>query len=240
MMGKSSFVISHIFLFFSWWMLAGCQREKEEDPGPAQTITYTFEESTEGWTGGFTDYPVGWEEERLEFIFEHAALPAEVNQDGKALKISGRNLSDDLFLFVKKEISGLEPNHTYLLSVQVELASQYPEQSVGIGGSPGASVYVKAGGSSLEPRSVANGDNYRLNLDKGNQSQGGEDLVVIGTVGIPGSEFTYRLIGRDNLQQPVRVKSDAAGRLWVIIGTDSGFEGTTTLYYNTIAVTLQE
>ncbi len=176
----------------------------------------------------------------MEFVFEHADLPTEVNQNSKALRISGRNLSDDLFMFMKKEISGLKPNRTYLLSVQVELASQYPEQSVGIGGSPGASVFVKAGGSTIEPRSVADGDNYRLNLDKGNQAQGGENLVVIGTVGIPGTEFKYRLIERDNLRQPVRVKSDAAGKLWVIVGTDSGFEGTTTLYYNTITVTLQE
>lgn len=79
-----------------------------------------------------------------------------------------------------------------------------------------------------------------MNIDKGNQSQGGNDMVVIGNVGIPGDEFSYTLIQRDNMQQPVRVRTDDSGNLWVIIGTDSGFEGTTTLYYNTVEVFLEE
>jgi hypothetical protein len=35
------------------------------------------------------------------------------------------------------------------------------------------------------------------------------------------------------------VTSDASGRLWIVLGTDSGFEGTTALYYDRITVTLR-
>jgi hypothetical protein len=59
-------------------------------------------------------------------------------------------------------------------------------------------------------------------------------------VGIPGEDFIYTLIERDNFQQPVTVRSDANGNLWIVVGTDSGFEGTSTLYYNEIEVRLRE
>lgn len=166
------------------------------------------------------------------------SLPAGVSEEGMAMKISGRNISDDLFMFMKKQITGLEPNHTYNVTFQVELASMYPEQSVGIGGSPGASVYLKAGGATAEPVPVEKDGYIRMNIDKGGQSQGGEAMVVLGNIGIPGEDFSYQLIRRDNLQNPVQVTTDSTGSLWVLVGTDSGFEGTTTLFYNTVEVSL--
>ena len=78
-----------------------------------------------------------------------------------------------------------------------------------------------------------------MNIDKGNQSQGGENMVVLGHIGIPGEAFEYQLIQRNNLRNPVQITTDSSGSLWLIIGTDSGFEGTSTLYYNTIEVALK-
>lgn len=221
----------------------GCNDDDDDGTAtPVESFSYTFEESAEGWEGGVADYPADWDTSRLEFRFARTDLPASVNQDGMAMRISGRNISDDLFMFMKKQITGLEPNHTYSVTFQIKLASQYPEQSVGIGGSPGASVYLKAGGSATEPMPVEvdeAGNNIRMNIDKGGQSQGGEDMVVLGNVGIPGEDFRYQLIQRDNLQSPVQLTTDSSGSLWLIVGTDSGFEGTTTLYYNTIDVELE-
>lgn len=224
----------YAFLFF----LIAC-KDDEETTGP-QTFRYDFEEGMEGWTAGFSDYPADWDPDRFQFRFAHADLPDEANGIANSLEISGDNPSDDLFMYIKKQITGLAPDREYLLQVQVELASRYPEDSPGIGGSPGASVYLKAGGSTHEPQTMEEGGMVVMNIDKGNQSQGGNDMVVIGNVGIPGDEFSYTLIQRDNMQQPVRVRTDDSGNLWVIIGTDSGFEGTTTLYYNTVEVFLEE
>ncbi|MEJ8804366.1 hypothetical protein [Pontibacter sp. H249] len=221
----------------------GCN--DDDDGGtamPTESLSYTFEESAEGWAGGFSDYPKDWEESRFEFEFDREALPPGVGENSMAMKLSGRNISDDLFMFMKKQVTGLKPNHTYQVTFQIELASQYPEQSVGIGGSPGASVYLKAGGSATEPIPIEEqgvGNNIRMNIDKGGQSQGGEDMVVLGNVGIAGNTFEYRLINRDNLQNPIEITTDGSGSLWLIVGTDSGFEGTTTLYYNTIEVNLE-
>lgn len=219
--------------------LCSCKDDTDDEP-VTRSFTYDFEEGTEGWTAGFSDYPAEWEEDRFEFSFEHTDLPQEVNENSQALMLSGRNISDDLFMFIKKNITGLKPDQPYLLHVEVELASQYPEESVGIGGSPGGSVYLKAGGTAIEPQPVMEDGEIRMNIDKGNQSQGGADMQVLGTVGIPGEEFSYQFIQRDNLQNPLELRSDASGNLWVIVGTDSGFEGTTTLFYNSITLRLEE
>ncbi|AKD02739.1 hypothetical protein POKO110462_00380 [Pontibacter korlensis] len=230
-------------LLVAWALLSlGCGEDDESDTNPIKPIeklTYTFEQGAEGWQGGVSDYPKDWDRERLEFIFEHADLPETINEGGQGMKISGRNISDDLFMFMKRQITGLQPNHKYRVTFLVELASMYPEQSVGIGGSPGASVYLKAGGATIEPAPIEAGTNIGMNIDKGNQAQGGRDMKVLGTVGIPGEAFEYQLIQRDNRQDPIEITTDSNGSLWVIVGTDSGFEGTTTLYYNTVMVELE-
>lgn len=215
----------------------GC-KEDDDTARPVEAFSYDFEQGFDGWQGGVADYPKDWEQSRLEFVFIHDNLPAEINEDGMGVRISGRNLSDDLFMFMKKKITGLEPNHTYSVTFLIELASKYPEQSAGIGGSPGASVFLKAGGSTVEPIPVEEGDDIRMNIDKGGQSQGGENMMVLGNIGIPGEEQVYQLIQRNNLQNPIQITTDNSGSLWLIIGTDSGFEGTTTLYYNTVDVEL--
>jgi hypothetical protein len=216
----------------------GC-KDDDEFVRPDSTFSFDFEQSAEGWEAGVADFPKDWDQSQLEFEFSHDALPAEVDEEGMALQISGRNISDDLFMFVKKQVTGLEPNHTYRVTFQVELASKYPEQFFGIGGSPGASVYLKAGGAAIEPMPVEEGNYISMNIDKGNQSEGGENMVVLGHIGIPGEEETYQLIRRDNLQHPIQITTDSNGSMWLLVGTDSGFEGTTTLYYNTIEVELK-
>ena len=63
-------------------------------------------------------------------------------------------------------------------------------------------------------------------------------MVVLGHVAHPavtGEE--YRLKSLDNSGSPVSVTADGEGRLWLIVGTDSGFEGLSAFYYESIACT---
>jgi hypothetical protein len=230
-------IFNQFILLSVVFLLSSCN-DDDTNVNPDTSFTYSFEQSTEGWGAGFSDYPKDWDKNRLEFEFEYETLPAEVNKAGKALRVSGRNISDDLFLFVKKKLTRLEPNHTYKVSFKIELASKYPEQSVGIGGSPGSSVYLKAGGSTIEPQPIEVDNDIRMNIDKGNQSQGGNNMVVLGNIGIPSSDDKYQLITRNNNQKPIDITTNNDGSLWIIIGTDSGFEGVTNLYYDTIEVDL--
>lgn len=222
---------------------AGCSLLGETD-ADSLSFAYTFNEGEESWTGAFTDYSTAMDEEGLALTYEHKALPSEVEGDGNALFLAGRNLSDDLFMFIKRRITGLTPNTTYDVTVRLDIASNAPSGCVGIGGPPGESVFLKVGASAVEPKSVLQDDgNYRLNVDKGNQSQGGENAVVAGTIdnGVQECHETpYRMIERDNMDEPVTVQSDENGNLWLFVGTDSGFEGTTALYYDTVEVHIEE
>jgi hypothetical protein len=229
-------ILGSVILFCISIGFFSCDTDDEED---IHVFVFDFEQSTEGWIGDFSDYPSDWDPANLEFEFAHTNLPEETTLEKKALMLSGRNISDDMFMFLKKQITGLIPNREYQVRIRVRMASQYPEGSVGIGGSPGASVFLKAGGSTIEPEPVEEDGYIAMNIDKGNQAVGGQDAVLIGNVGISGEEFVYTMIERDNFQNPVRVRTDNNGSLWVIVGTDSGFEGISTLYYNKIEVRLR-
>ncbi|MBD2766364.1 hypothetical protein IC235_00485 [Hymenobacter sp. BT664] len=214
---------------------------KSKDVAPAIAISgdFTFESGLEGWQAGFADYPEA-SREQYELQATHSLVPANLSPRTYSFRISGTNHSDDLFMFLKKQFSGLQPNQTYQLTFDLILASQYPQHSIGVGGSPGGSVYLKAGASQVEPNPVLNGQGFWLmNIDKSNQSQPGRDMQMLGTVGIEANDFVYERITRTNRANPMRVTADGAGKLWLIVGTDSGFEANTTLYYDEIKVHFQ-
>jgi hypothetical protein len=164
-----------------------------------------------------------------------------LNTTRQSLKLGGTNRSDDLFMFLKKKITGLEPNTSYKLNFQVEFASNAPTGGLGVGGSPDA-VMMKAGAVLFEPKSslAAGQDTYRMNLDHGQQETDGKDLYNLGKIGVGPNTTQYTLISRNNNARPFPIKTDSKGEVWICIGTDSGFEARTELYYNKITVTFNK
>lgn len=220
----------------------GCARQLTV-PGDAVELSFGFESGSEDWRGAFADYPSGREQD-FRLAFEHRALPTELGTQGKALYLAGDNRSDDLFMFLTREVTGLKPQASYALTFELVLASNAGSGCTGIGGAPGESVYLKAGASSTEPRATADTEgSLRLNVDKGIQASGGANAQVLGNIanGLPecSSEAPFRLITRSNAGTPLLTTTDERGALWLLVGTDSGFEGTTQLYYDTIRVTLE-
>lgn len=220
-------------------MLSGCGGVSggTQTPG-TRSFSYDFQNGTDGFTAGFADLPPNYDQALYELDFGLDTQPAPLPVVRKALRIEGHNRSDDLFMFVTRKMTGLAPNTQYAVEFEVGFLSNAPANSVGIGGSPGSSVVVKAGALTGEPTVAPNSDNSLLvlNADKGNQSVGGSDLKVLGDVGIPGDEFTYTFKTLEG-DAPRTVRTDATGSCWIIVGTDSGFEGRTRLYYSQIAVT---
>jgi hypothetical protein len=223
---------------FSCLLLFGCTLNGEE----IMVFSYSFEFSTldHDWTGDFADYPEG-DSVFYELEFKHDLLPANLSTTRKALKISGNNHSDDLFMFIKRKLTGLRPNATYKVLFNVRFASNVPTGTVGVGGSPGESVYVKAGATGIEPKKVLTEGFYVMNIDKGNQSEGGTDMQVIGNVAVAANTTQYTEVYRNNSSvSPFQVKANNQGEVWVILGTDSGFESTTTLYYTSVDILLSQ
>ncbi|MFI4963407.1 MAG: hypothetical protein ACHP6H_06090 [Legionellales bacterium] len=213
-----------------------------------KTYKFTFEGS-DAFVVSYADYPKG--EEAFYALDSElgAILPAEINTQARGLKISGNNHSDDLFMYAYKKLTGLKPNTEYQVSFSLEFASDGPINSSGVGGSPGDSVYVKIGAIGHSPsRYVDSTGMYRVRLDKGNQASDGADLILIGTYGVDTKDPIYRL--KTLPYQPdssmlaklahYRVRSTAQGEAWVVFGTDSGYESTTTVYYTNLVVGFKE
>jgi hypothetical protein len=232
--------ISLLFIVFSA-LLTSCSTQYEK----SYQFTYTFNEDQEGWVAGFADLPADYDPTFYALDSGWEKLPSGL--EGSAIYLSGNNNSDDLFMFIQKQLTGLKPETTYLVQFDAELASNSPAGMMGIGGSPGESVYIKAGAVSHEPEVVSDSiDWLRLDIDKGNQASEGEDMINLGTIANPNIDpetqtgDEYALMRLDNQYVPFQVTSDKEGNIWVIVGSDSGFEGATAVYYNSINITLTE
>ncbi|WP_026998047.1 hypothetical protein [Flectobacillus major] len=196
-----------------------------------------FDTSAQGWVGDFADYPVT-DSVFYQLSYSHTKLPAPLDSTKKGLRISGSNHSDDLFMFMKKKVSGLKPNQTYSAKFEVEFASNVPKGLFGVGGSPGESVYFGAGFSAIEPKKEKDNGYYRIkNIGKISQATDGKDMKVMGNVANDSEEAKYKLVKRTGT---VTGKTDDKGQLWLIVGTDSGFEAITTLYYTKVNVEFNE
>ncbi len=222
--------------------LGGCGSNSGSPPARHVERTYTFAADAAGWTSVFADYPTDADTtaDGMALTFDRRSLPDEV-PSGHGLFLSGRNTSDDLFMGLRRHLTDLSPNTTYALTVEATIASEAPSNCFGVGGPPGEAVWVKAGGSATRPeRAVDDNGWYRLSVDKGNQSNGGEQARVLGNIANGVEQCTgapFRLITR-TMDEPLPVTTDEGGTLWLLMGTDSGFEARTRLYYNTVRVTL--
>lgn len=210
-------------------------------------IEYNFQFGAQGWTAGFADYPpnIGTGYELDAGIRPMPRKLTRMPRNG--FYVQGHNRSADLFMFLKRRLAredGVVAKRAYRVEYVITLASNAASNCVGIGGAPGESVFLKAGASLIEPLAVLQPNGYlRMNVDKGNQSQSGAAASVAGNTanGIPCEQafptLPFALIQRSH-QHPNSVTANANGELWLLVGTDSGFEGLTRLYYQSIRVRL--
>src|SRR6476660_3103153 len=71
-------------------------------------ISFDVSNDFQGWTAGFSDYPVGKETE-WALSSSLAPLPAPLDASRKGILLSGQNHSDDLFMYVTREGARLAP-----------------------------------------------------------------------------------------------------------------------------------
>ena len=186
-----------------------------------------------GFIAGFADYPPG-DAPIYELASGYQPLPAPLTDRGRALFIGGTNRSDDLFMYWTRQIA-LQPETRYRVRFQVELATNAPMGCVGVGGSPGEGVTVKVGASVVEPVPVLEGDILRMNIDKGNQTTSGADAIAVGDVANSQNcaeeapRYELKTLSSDG--QTFEVMTDSTGVSWILMGTDSGFEARSEIYY---------
>ena len=207
------------------------------EPTDAVTFTANFHRGTQGFVADFADYPAD-DPEPYELTSGYRQLPSPL-ESKSALFISGVNRSDDLFMFYKGHVGGLVPGVRYVVAASAEIATNVPAGCVGVGGAPGESVWIKAGASEVEPVPVREGDYLRMNVDIGNQSNGGDQAVVLGNMANSRSCEQPRRWERKSFPGrsiPEPVSASPSGRIWLLFGVDSGFESLTEVYLTRVSV----
>ena len=208
-----------------------------------------FSQGYDGWSGGFADY-VSTDEDLYKLLWHRRPVPDSLlnpdqeNMSEYGLYVTGDNRSDDLFMFIKKRLEGLEPDTKYGIIFIVKFGTNSPSGCIGVGGSPGEDVSMKVGAVIGEPKSCSpDNGKFQMNMDIGQQMVGGKDAIVIGNIS-NGMEdcvnWEYRFKKLDNIANQFEATTDHNGFLWIMIGTDSGFEATTSLYYTNIEIRLIE
>ena len=220
-------------------------------PGiPPLNLEYDFREGALGWEAGFAEYAPGMED-IMQLNAEIRPLPPELGMEGTGYYLQGMNRSDDLFMFLKRGLGvedGVLAGQEYRVKFIIVFASNAPSGAFGIGGPPGEAVFLKAGASPVEPEAYLDPatDYYRMNVDKGEGNSGsGEAASEAGNIanGLSAEEIDlqnppYVSLERHHEHEYI-VNSSPDGELWLLVGTDSGFEGLTGIYYQRISVILE-
>jgi hypothetical protein len=206
-------------------------------------VSWDFEADTQGWEPILVDLPEGYDPAVGDLQAEWQPLPEGL--EGHGLYSQGASQSDDLFMGWVGRIDELEPSTTYLIDAVLTMASNMPAEIADEPDSP-AKVYVKLGTYDQQPVAVVDPEGWlRLNADKGPEAEGGRDAVVLGTIANPNLEmgedfrtFALHDLGTADLARDLTGTTDAEGTLWLFMGTDSGYAGFTTQFYDQLDVTL--
>lgn len=216
-------------------VFSGCDALESEPPGTERD--FDFSTSTHGWEASFTDYPVG-EAGDMELTSGHRSLPDSNGLSGKGLFISGVNHSDDLKMLFRRRIEGLKPSATYRMRFHVEFATSAPSGCPGIGGAPGEAVKVIAAAEEVKPKQfveeAGQEDWYRLNVQHEGDPQKWYQSKILGHIANSRSCEEPDAFEMKTLTSEVghdTVTADEEGRVWLLFGTRSGFEGKTGLFY---------
>ncbi len=223
----------NFILFFSaflFGLLSGCDGGTSQH-SPAKQISIDFNAASTDWLGGYSDYSTFTEPN--DIVVEARPLPEPFT--GYGLYTAGTNLSDDLFIYIKKKFSGFVPNAKYSLTFSVTFLSSAPSGCAGAGDG----VTMKGGASTIEPVTVLVNGEYQMNIDKGVQANSGRDALVLGDIANTNTDCSSLQYESKTLTSvtAITATADNDGSLWVIFGIDSGFEFASNVYYQSAAVT---
>ncbi|MBX2965063.1 MAG: hypothetical protein KF845_02875 [Cyclobacteriaceae bacterium] len=227
--------------FIAFWAcvatLAGCSMSNDN----IRVFSYSFEFSNSdgGWYGDFADYP---EDDSVfyELKFKRDTVPGTKGAR-KGLMLSGNNRNHDLFMFVRNKLTGLKPNTTYRVLFNVRFASKENTSAIGASKTPGEIVFVKAGAMRERPEKILEEGMYRMNVDVGSLALAGNDVLTLGHIGVATTTTAFTEVYRNNnSSNSFLITTNHVGEVWVLVGTDSGYEGVTTIYYTAIDIFFNE
>ncbi|WP_394833279.1 hypothetical protein LVJ94_42930 [Pendulispora rubella] len=196
-------------------------------------------------TRNFNEYP----EEQSHWLTNSGVHPMPDGLEGKGFLLQGNNHSDDMDLHLVRKLTaadGVQANTDYDVIVTVDLAGAAPTDAVGVGGSP--NLQIKARAVTQDPTAYAYVGQHVRFKDIDMSPQSGTDVGVNGVCytenpqagepKCPQGRIPFHL-NRGKPSRPIRVRSNAAGEFWLTVGSHSGFESFSAIYYARIQVELQ-
>lgn len=212
-------------------VLLGCSMESDNisPPSGGTLVEYSFfDEGDEGWIAEFADYPEGLEDSmKLEFKPSPLFVSESIG-NVSALKQSGHATNSDLFMFVKQQISGLQPNSRYTVNITVELNSQLKEEYTGDLDNAAYGSFLKVGALKTEPITTIAQDEVNADVsmvetdfDKGENDKGGADMTMIGRLEYTNIGASPIILNGSNGDFPIYAATDAEGKLWIAVGVDT-------------------
>lgn len=198
-----------------------------------KTVIFDFESSEDaGWTGGVAEYAALTPPDSIKLSIQRDTLPTGLDTTKHALHVYSRNIGTSQFTYIKKQVGGLTPGNTYSVILEIDLATNYPQNTPA-----GMSVLLKAGASLVEP--VTSTD-LKFNLSKGVGESDGTQMVSIGNISNGTGRSGFVIVNKQNFSKPVSVVSDKNGAIWLCVGIESGYKGPTSLYFDRIKATISQ
>jgi hypothetical protein len=208
------------------------------DPAGAVTRSFDFRQGEQGWVAEFDGFPVGMDPAEYQLEAGLRPVPTELG-DRTGFMVQGRSI--DPFMFLKRRLGpadGIRPGQAYRALFTIEFGSNAPSTGNFAFGHPGLDVGLFAGGGADEPRVVPVTGYLRMSVER---SPDGRYASLLGNVAngqpVNFENQPYVAVTRRGAHD-FAARADAAGNLWLLVGTASGFEGFTRLYYLRITVTL--
>ena len=95
-----------------------------------------------------------------------------------------------------------------------------------------------AGISSSEPTTVPINGEYRVNVDKYVLPRP-SNVATLGDIANTNTDCANPMYQSKTLNtpSPLHIVTDATGAIWLMVGIDSGFEGASHIYYQSIRIT---
>lgn len=202
-----------------------------------------FKEGFGNWKGGVADVPVDTLDD-MEFEFVRDTIAEITSRDNNSIRITSNNPQKDAFVFITKQLDSLNPNSRYLIDFNIELKVSLEEDT---SGQFDPKMYFKVGASKTEPDTVhvdANSylgyEGYALNLDKGNNKDGGSDIKFLGSMEVPKDNKSPYIASATGTGLNLNITTDADGKFWMIFGIDSEVPFKMSFYFNSINIFLKE
>ncbi len=227
--------------------LSGCLTSNDEPSNPLLISRTVFAEDAEGWEAQFSEYEPGLEDS-LKLSFTHDKFMAsESIGEVTAVVQSGYATNSDLYMFIKRQISGFKPNTSYSVVFTLELFAQLNEDFSGDLSEDDNGSFLKAAVYTEEPDTLIVDDVDHpgkkiviTNFDKGNDQTVGPNMALIGKLEHTSlNESPLLLIGTSE-GDDLFGTTDSEGKMWMMIGVDTNQPLDQSIFYSFIGIEFRE